>query len=69
MYSSMYNVMFLTIYILGPTGVLIQQHHYQARPAGELASTSEVNNLNKENGSTIIMNNNHSIYQVDGKFC
>ncbi|XP_026329344.1 GATOR complex protein DEPDC5 isoform X2 [Hyposmocoma kahamanoa] len=53
------------IFPKGPTGVLIQQHHYQARPAGEVASTNEVNNLNKENGSPSIMNN-HSIYQVDG---
>lgn len=51
----------------GPTGVLIQQHHYQARPAGEPASRNDDReNGIKENG-TSIMNNNHSIYQVDGK--
>lgn len=52
----------------GPTGVLIQQHHYQARPAGEPASRTEErdNNVPKENGSSM-MNNNHPVYQVDGK--
>ncbi|XP_045491858.1 GATOR complex protein Iml1 isoform X2 [Colias croceus] len=56
------------IFPKGPTGVLIQQHHYQARPAGEPASTRhercDHDVSNKENGSTI--NNNHSVYQVDG---
>ncbi|XP_050344899.1 GATOR complex protein Iml1 isoform X3 [Nymphalis io] len=56
------------IFPKGPTGVLIQQHHYQARPAGEPASRPDVhrseNNSSKENGSTI--NNNHSVFQVDG---
>ncbi|CAH0720683.1 unnamed protein product, partial [Brenthis ino] len=53
------------IFPKGPTGVLIQQHHYQARPAGEPASKVEhrENNINKDNGS---INNNHSVYQVDG---
>ncbi|KAL4714117.1 hypothetical protein ACJJTC_008471 [Scirpophaga incertulas] len=57
------------IFPKGPTGVLIQQHHYQARPAGE--PTARVDNLRinsaRENGS--ISNNNHNshpIYQVDG---
>ncbi|XP_049866618.1 GATOR complex protein Iml1 isoform X2 [Pectinophora gossypiella] len=53
------------IFPKGPTGVLIQQHHYQARPAGEPTSRNEEHQTNKENGSTI-MNNNHSTYQVDG---
>lgn len=78
------------IFPKGPTGVLIQQHHYQARPAGEPPSRPENHrdntrenhreshreshrerreshreNLPKENGSPMI-NNNHSIYQVDG---
>ncbi|CAG4908874.1 unnamed protein product [Colias eurytheme] len=56
------------IFPKGPTGVLIQQHHYQARPAGEPASTRhercDHDVSNKENGSTI--NNNHPVYQVDG---
>ncbi|XP_022819867.1 GATOR complex protein DEPDC5 isoform X5 [Spodoptera litura] len=59
------------IFPKGPTGVLIQQHHYQARPAGEPASRTEDHRLenninNKENGASSIINNNHSIYQVDG---
>ncbi|KAG6450039.1 hypothetical protein O3G_MSEX006362 [Manduca sexta] len=55
------------IFPKGPTGVLIQQHHYQARPAGEPARSDEhrCDNNTKDNGSSII-NNNHSIYQVDG---
>lgn len=57
------------IFPKGPTGVLIQQHHYQARPAVDTASRAAdhhcENNITKENGSPII-NNNHSIYQVDG---
>ncbi|CAG9783619.1 unnamed protein product [Diatraea saccharalis] len=53
------------IFPKGPTGVLIQQHHYQARPAGEPARPEQIReNSTKENGS--IGNNNHSIYQVDG---
>ncbi|XP_038215231.1 GATOR complex protein Iml1 isoform X4 [Zerene cesonia] len=56
------------IFPKGPTGVLIQQHHYQARPAGEPASTRhercDHDVSSKENGSTI--NNNHPVYQVDG---
>lgn len=53
----------------GPTGVLIQQHHYQARPAGETQSRSERdNNIPKENGGPAVMSNNHTLYQVDGKF-
>ncbi|XP_032513466.1 GATOR complex protein Iml1 isoform X2 [Danaus plexippus] len=47
------------IFPKGPTGVLIQQHHYQARPAGEPARETET----KDNGSIV---NNHSVYQVDG---
>ncbi|XP_072943926.1 GATOR complex protein Iml1 isoform X2 [Epargyreus clarus] len=56
------------IFPKGPTGVLIQQHHYQARPAGEPASRTEEHrdtNVPKENGSSM-MNNNHPVYQVDG---
>ncbi|KAL0893743.1 hypothetical protein ABMA27_013885 [Loxostege sticticalis] len=54
------------IFPKGPTGVLIQQHHYQARPAGEpTARTDRHREANKENGSSI-GNNNHPIYQVDG---
>ncbi|XP_021209153.2 GATOR complex protein DEPDC5 isoform X2 [Bombyx mandarina] len=56
------------IFPKGPTGVLIQQHHYQARPAGEPARNEEhrcESNTPKDNGSSIL-NNNHSIYQVDG---
>ncbi|XP_034840644.1 GATOR complex protein Iml1 isoform X4 [Maniola hyperantus] len=57
------------IFPKGPTGVLIQQHHYQARPAGEPASRPEVHrcdsNMGKENGASNI-NTNHSVYQVDG---
>ncbi|CAH2990811.1 unnamed protein product [Chilo suppressalis] len=53
------------IFPKGPTGVLIQQHHYQARPAGEPPSRPvQQRDNNKDNGS--IGNNNHSIYQVDG---
>ncbi|XP_052750555.1 GATOR complex protein Iml1 isoform X5 [Galleria mellonella] len=54
------------IFPKGPTGVLIQQHHYQARPAGEATSRSDTQDNNKENGSASVINNNHSIYQVDG---
>ncbi|KAI5636291.1 vacuolar membrane-associated protein iml1 domain-containing protein [Phthorimaea operculella] len=59
------------IFPKGPTGVLIQQHHYQARPAGEPGVRSEDHQPSKEyqtakeNGSSI-MANNHSTYQVDG---
>ncbi|XP_053623506.1 GATOR complex protein Iml1 isoform X2 [Plodia interpunctella] len=57
------------IFPKGPTGVLIQQHHYQARPAGEANRDKNETNTHrettiKENGSAL--NNNHSIYQVDG---
>ncbi|KAG7307168.1 hypothetical protein JYU34_007319 [Plutella xylostella] len=56
------------IFPKGPTGVLIQQHHYQARPAGEAASKTEVEvrsdtPVSKDNG---VVNNNHPVYQVDG---
>ncbi|XP_045519612.1 GATOR complex protein Iml1 isoform X2 [Pieris brassicae] len=53
------------IFPKGPTGVLIQQHHYQARPAGEATQTHEEHDTYdrpKDNG----INNNHSVYQVDG---
>ncbi|KAJ2952641.1 hypothetical protein O0L34_g6972 [Tuta absoluta] len=59
------------IFPKGPTGVLIQQHHYQARPAGEPGVRSEEHQPSKEyqtakeNGSSIMVNN-HSTYQVDG---
>ncbi|CAH2074269.1 unnamed protein product, partial [Iphiclides podalirius] len=56
------------IFPKGPKGVLIQQHHYQARPAGEPTSRNDERRENsavKENGSSV-MNNNHSVYQVDG---
>ncbi|KOB71213.1 DEP domain-containing protein 5 [Operophtera brumata] len=41
------------IFPKGPTGVLIQQHHYQARPAGDPASrtSDRENNVVKENGN------------------
>ncbi|XP_050666491.1 GATOR complex protein Iml1 isoform X3 [Leptidea sinapis] len=53
------------IFPKGPTGVLIQQHHYQARPAGEPASTKHDRcDHEKENGTSLT--NNHSVYQVDG---
>ncbi|KPJ01766.1 DEP domain-containing protein 5 [Papilio xuthus] len=56
------------IFPKGPKGVLIQQHHYQARLAGEPASRNDddcCDNITKDTG-TSIMNNNHPVYQVDG---
>lgn len=49
--------------------MLIQQHHYQARPAGNPTSrmNGRENHIVKDNG-TVIIANNHSVYQVDGKF-
>ncbi|XP_013146136.1 PREDICTED: DEP domain-containing protein 5 isoform X6 [Papilio polytes] len=55
------------IFPKGPKGVLIQQHHYQARPAGEPASRNDddcCENGTKDNGPSIL--NNHPVYQVDG---
>lgn len=56
--------------ITGPTGVLIQQHHYQARPAGDAAPKNEREPRCETPGSKDVncgINNNHSIYQVDGR--
>lgn len=60
------------IFPKGPTGVLIQQHHYQARPAAEPAPQKEQQRIRTDSSSysssniNINNNTNHSIYQVDG---
>ncbi|XP_041977635.1 GATOR complex protein Iml1 isoform X2 [Aricia agestis] len=48
------------IFPKGPTGVLIQQHHYQARPAGEASRERETND------NTVTTYNHNGVCQVDG---
>ncbi|XP_017842450.2 LOW QUALITY PROTEIN: GATOR complex protein Iml1 [Drosophila busckii] len=58
------------IFPKGPTGVLIQQHHYQAVPAKSVNSVSYQQRQPSNNNNAVHSNNNEGEYQVnDGEQC